>query len=99
MSIRKITVFSAILLFVIAAALGVSGKIREKNIKEEYTPSMQTVTVTAVGDCTLATDANADWKGSFNAYANQEGDDYSYFLRNAAPRLPPPPHTIPGRSP
>ena len=85
MSIRKITVFSAILLFVIAAALGVSGKIHEKNIKEEYTPSMQTVTVTAVGDCTLATDANAGWKGSFNAYANQEGDDYSYFLRNAAP--------------
>lgn len=47
MSIRKITVFSAILLFVIAAALGVSGKIREKSIKEEYTPSMQTVTTTA----------------------------------------------------
>ncbi len=85
MSIRKLTVFLAAALFAAAVGFGVSGRLREKKEAEEYMPSVQTVTVTAVGDCTLATDAYASQTGSFNAYASQEGDDYSYFFRNVAP--------------
>ena len=85
MSIRKFTLFVTVALFVTAIGLTVSGEIRERKAEKEYVPSVQTVTITAVGDCTLATDVNAPAQGRFEAYASQEGDDYSYFLRNVAP--------------
>lgn len=86
MSIRKFTVFIAAVLFIAAIAIGFmgSGSLGGKN-KNEYMPSVQTVTITAVGDCTLATDVNAASQSSFRAYAEQQNGDYSYFFRNVAP--------------
>lgn len=40
----------------------------------------KTVTVTAAGDCTLATDINASYEGSFKEKASD--GDMSYFLKN-----------------
>lgn len=86
MSTRKFTVLLTAVLFIIAIIWGFSGEKRERiKAEKEYTPSVQTVTVTAVGDCTLATDANASAEGSFAAYASQLNGDYSYFFKNAAP--------------
>lgn len=86
MSVRKFAVLLTAALFIAAIIWGFSGEKREKHRAEkEYTPSVQTVTVTAAGDCTLATDVNASTEGSFAAYASQLGGDYSYFLKNVAP--------------
>ena len=86
MSIRKFAVVLTAALFIAAIIGGFSGEKREKiKAEKEYTPDVQTVTVTAVGDCTLATDINASSEGSFAAYASQTGGDYSYFLKNVAP--------------
>ena len=86
MSVRKFAVLLTAALFIAAIIWGFSGEKREKRRAEkEYTPSVQTVTVTAAGDCTLATDINASTEGSFAAYASQLGGDYSYFLKNVAP--------------
>ena len=86
MSVRKFAVLLTAALFIAAIIWGFSGEKREKRRAEkEYTPSVQTVTVTAAGDCTLATDVNASTEGSFAAYASQLGGDYSYFLKNVAP--------------
>lgn len=86
MSVRKFAVLLTAALFISAIIWGFSGEKREKRRAEkEYTPSVQTVTVTAAGDCTLATDVNASTEGSFAAYASQLGGDYSYFLKNVAP--------------
>lgn len=86
MSIRKFAVLLTAVLFIAAIIWGFSGEAREKRRAEkEYTPSVQTVTVTAAGDCTLATDVNASTEGSFAAYASQMNGDYSYFLKNVAP--------------
>lgn len=86
MSVRKFAVALTAVLFIAAIIYGFSSEKREKlKAEKEYTPSVQTVTVTAVGDCTLATDVNASPEGSFAAYASQLGGDYSYFLKNVAP--------------
>ena len=86
MSVRKFAVLLTAALFIAAIIWGFSGEKREKRRAEkEYTLSVQTVTVTAAGDCTLATDVNASTEGSFAAYASQLGGDYSYFLKNVAP--------------
>ena len=86
MSVRKFAVLLTAVLFIAAIIWGFSGEKREmRRAEKEYTPSVQTVTVTAAGDCTLATDVNASTEGSFAAYASQLGGDYSYFLKNVAP--------------
>lgn len=86
MSVRKFAVLLTAALFIAAIIWGFSGEKREmRRAEKEYTPSVQTVTVTAAGDCTLATDVNASTEGSFAAYASQLGGDYSYFLKNVAP--------------
>lgn len=85
MSIRKLMVFLAVVLFAAAIVWRFSGDIIEKNKEEEYTPSVQTVTITAVGDCTFATDANAPQQGSFVSYAEAQNGDYSYFFKNVTP--------------
>lgn len=86
MSIRRLVFFIAIALFTAAVGLWVSSGIAEQKRKEaEYTPSVATVSVTAVGDCTLATDINAPSDGSFAEYASAQNGDYSYFLKNVAP--------------
>jgi len=40
------------------------------------------ITITAVGDCTLATDINAVGSGSFEAEVKNNNYDYSYFFKN-----------------
>ena len=69
MSIRKVTICLAVI-FISATVLAfTSNKRAEKKAEKEYTPTVQTVTMTAVGDCTLATDINADPNGSFKSVA------------------------------
>lgn len=45
-------------------------------------PTKKVVTITAAGDCTLATDANAPQDKSFVWEVENQGNDYSYFFRN-----------------
>lgn len=86
MSIRKLTACLTVVLFAVAGFWGITADRRaEKKAEKEYTPTVQTVTITAVGDCTFATDINAPQDGSFKAYADSLGGDYSYFLKNVAP--------------
>lgn len=86
MSIRKVTICLAVILFISATVLAfTSNKRAEKKAEKEYTPTVQTVTMTAVGDCTLATDINADPNGSVKSVAESLNGDYSYFFKNVAP--------------
>ena len=86
MSIRKVTICLAVILFISATVLAfTSNKRAEKKAEKEYTPTVQTVTMTAVGDCTLANDINADPNGSFKSVAESLNGDYSYFFKNVAP--------------
>lgn len=86
MSIRKVTICLAVILFISATVLAfTSNKRAEKKAEKEYTPTVQTVTMTAVGDCTLATDINADANGSFKSVAESLNGDYSYFFKNVSP--------------
>ena len=86
MSIRKVTICLAVILFISATVLAfTSNKRAEKKAEKEYTPTVQTVTMTAVGDCTLATDINAHPNGSFKAVAESLNGDYSYFFKNVSP--------------
>ena len=86
MSIRKVTICLAVILFISATVLAfTSNKRAEKKAEKEYTPTVQTVTMTAVGDCTLATDINADPNGSLKSVAESLNGDYSYFFKNVAP--------------
>lgn len=86
MSIRKVTICLAVILFISATVLAfTSNKRAEKKAEKEYTPTVQTVTMTAVGDCTLATVINADPNGSFKSVAESLNGDYSYFFKNVSP--------------
>ena len=86
MSIRKVTICLAVILFISATVLAfTSNKRAEKKAEKEYTPTVQTVTMTAVGDCTLATDINADPNGSSKSVAESLNGDYSYFFKNVSP--------------
>ena len=86
MSIRKVTICLAVILFISATVLAfTSNKRAEKKAEKEYTPTVQTVTMTAVGDCTLATDINAAPNGSFKSVAESLNGDYSYFFKNVSP--------------
>ncbi len=85
MSIHKIAAVLAVAMFAAGIALSAAERHREKKKTEEYVPDVKTVTVTAVGDCTFATDVNAPSEGSFVSYADSLDGDYSYFFRNVAP--------------
>ncbi|MCC8161013.1 MAG: CapA family protein [Oscillospiraceae bacterium] len=82
MSIRKLMIALAVILFAAAIVPEFLENRAEQTAEEEYTPTVQTVTVTAVGDCTFATDVNASQSGSFVSYAQNE--DYTYFFQNVA---------------
>lgn len=83
MSGRKAATIIMIIVFV--AAIVIQILTYRVKMREElaYTPEVKTVTVTGVGDCTLATDVNMAGEGSFDYYASS--GDYSYFLKNFAP--------------
>lgn len=79
-----------ITLFLIAAVLFIAGNIHYTNtpvnqdtINSTVTPTMtpvRTLVLTAVGDCTFATDSNADRETGFVTYAKNNG--YDYFFKN-----------------
>ena len=84
MNVRKIVILLTIILFI--AAFVREGAVNPfAGKEEEYTPDVRTVTITAVGDCTFATDINAPSDGSFVSYVEANNNDYSYFLKNVAP--------------
>lgn len=80
MSVRKITGIITVLLFIAAIAVGISGKtIEKRRAEKEYMPTVSTVCITATGDCTFATDANAPRDNSFVSCVEAQNNDYSYF--------------------
>ena len=56
-------------------------KVVEEVVEEPVLEKV--VTISAVGDCTLATDVNAKGSGSFEAEVEKVNSDYSYFLSDA----------------
>lgn len=89
---RKILLIVAVALFVVA--MGTSLLFSSKN-QEEKNPAegegnvvlseIKTLTISAGGDCTLATDKNAQGSGSFVAELENQDNDYSYFFKNLKP--------------
>lgn len=68
-----------------AAAQAEQKKAQEKEAKKETKKAFDPVslTVSAVGDCTLGTDETFDYSTSLNAYFDNYGS--SYFLQNVKP--------------
>ncbi len=89
-NIRSSLLLAAIILF--AAGLAVSGinmrhdkLLSERGVTEaapETTPDSMGFVLTAVGDCTLATDITTPQEGSFESTVEALGGDYGYFFRN-----------------
>lgn len=52
------------------------------NTEAESQPLNASIKITAVGDCTLATDVNYGGSGSFVSEVANQNNDYTYFLRN-----------------
>lgn len=84
MKLKRILAAAAVIIFIVAM-------IRSCAVDSEYTDGqtlteqptaapVRTLTLTAVGDCTFATDINADRSSGLVAYAEQSGTDY--FFRN-----------------
>lgn len=57
--------------------------VKKSSVEDAAKPSKQVVTITAVGDCTLATDDAAVADDSFVSMV-EEQDDYTYFFENVA---------------
>ena len=85
----------AIILFVAAIVVSFTNTrherlMEERNIIEaenavaEATSAPTQFALTAVGDCTLATDITTPIEGSFESKIEELGGDYSYFFRNVA---------------
>ena len=85
MNKRKMFLSLAVFLFILSAII-FSLQSCAKKRTEQSAPSpvplepAKTVTITAVGDCTLATDAYAAQIKSFEETAQE--NDYSYFFQN-----------------
>lgn len=91
---RKILLWIMIILFIASFTVSAvnmrrSHLTRERNIADSQTPEpvpeTRSITITATGDCTLATDITTPSEGSFESKVIEVDYDYSYFLRNAAP--------------
>lgn len=80
----KIKLILSITAALIALSAAGCGSNNEKSAQEEKAQPtavpVRTLTLTAAGDCTFATDDYADPDLGFNAYANEYGTDY--FLKN-----------------
>ena len=98
MNLRKILLAAAVVLFaagLIQSAVGRNSEPKADNTQAETSaapeaaatenPASGTVTITASGDCTFATDINASPEGSFVSTVEANNYDYSYFLKNVAP--------------
>ena len=82
-----------IILLVVAVVLTVNKYNSEEVVSESvYTENIVddkndivTISVTAVGDCTLGTDVNSGLAYTFDNEVKTQNNDYSYFLRNVKP--------------
>lgn len=82
-----------IILLVVAVVLTVNKYNSEEVVSESvYTENIVddkndivTISVTAVGDCTLGTDVNSGLAYTFDNEVKAQNNDYSYFLRNVKP--------------
>ncbi len=86
---KLILLIAALILFIagVIAALPAAQPMEEvppqtKTEETAATPSQRSITVTATGDCTLATDITTPTDGSFESKMEEQGYDYSYFLSN-----------------
>ena len=94
-SIRGRLLLAAIIIFAAAVTVSAVNARRDRlaeqrNIAETEigaaveTPVPGQFTLTAVGDCTLATDITTPSEGSFESKIEEIDGDYSYFFRNVA---------------
>ncbi len=88
---RIIWGITALTLAMSVASCGVDVKesdtdiIEMKVIEEPVVAEDRVVTISAVGDCTLGNDVNVSKSRSFDAMVKEQNNDYTYFLKNAAP--------------
>ena len=58
-------------------------EIHSDELQENVSDKLNgTIKITAVGDCTLATDVNYGGSGSFVSEVSNQKNDYTYFLKN-----------------
>jgi len=94
---KKILILVMIVLFVLGTKQSVikeythiTNDSNNENVSEQSNPTEPpeekqlnaTLTVSAVGDCTLATDPNYGGAGSFVSEIANQNNDYTYFLKN-----------------
>lgn len=81
MKFKIILIAAALALFIAGAAQSchTSAPMPESTEQPTAAPA-RTLTVTATGDCTFATDSNADTESGFVGFAEQYG--YEYFFKN-----------------
>ena len=86
---RLMMLLIAVILFI--GGLAVSGinarkaRLEEERrgaLEEQAKQEVRSVTLTAAGDCTLATDITTPIENSFESKVEELGGDYSYFLKN-----------------
>ncbi len=94
---RKIALLCVVVLITILAGVGIrscsdkravstDGKQLSENGKTRVKPAgTVTLSVTAVGDCTLATDSNMRESRSFESMMKKQDNDYSYFFKKVKP--------------
>ena len=81
------------IIMIVAFVLGIThtniGEVKNDNTSPnvELTDNLEnlpngSITITAVGDCTLATDVNYSGSGSFVNEVRNQNNDYSYFFKN-----------------
>lgn len=87
-NIRKYLLILAVLMFAVSLSVSMCTKTKEKKQPNGATP-IQTaderiVTISAVGDVTLAEDKSASSDVSFSSVLKNQNNDYAYFFRNVA---------------
>ena len=76
------------ILMFITFILGINHPVIKEYDENQITPPenpdvlSRTIKISAVGDCTLATDVNYGGNGSFVNEVSNQNNDYTYFLRN-----------------
>ena len=87
MSYKKLgMLLLAVVLFIIGTAVYTpSDKSNTENdieVSQTIAPKSRSITITATGDCTLATDITTPTDASFESKVEEQNHDYTYFLRN-----------------
>lgn len=79
----------AVIMFIAAISVSFASTHKEKldverNVPTSSPENTRSVTLTATGDCTLATDITTPIYGSFESKMQEIGYDYTYFFKNFA---------------